>query len=298
MTIQQITFHSGQEGPHLVVFGAVHGNETCGTAAIRRLVPELEAGRLSLERGTLTLVPVCNPRAYAAGVRFVERNLNRHFYPKFTIVAYEDTLDAALSGILDKADVFLDLHSYQSEGDAFCFLGTGSQAEITYARALGVSTYIYGWAEAFGSGASEEQKRAALGTTDYARNKPAPALAVTLECGHHTDPFAPQRGYEGILRALQHCGMMESGLPPVDADRQQCVRMERVFYKEKEGRLARPWRHAEPVAAGDVLACYDDGTALIAEKNGVIVLPKTETDHTLGAEWFYFGVTTSFPAIP
>jgi predicted deacylase len=51
-------------GPKLIVLGAVHGNETCGTEAIRRLVQELEQGRLRIERGTLTMVPIANPLAY------------------------------------------------------------------------------------------------------------------------------------------------------------------------------------------------------------------------------------------
>ncbi|XLM23278.1 succinylglutamate desuccinylase/aspartoacylase family protein, partial [Chromobacterium piscinae] len=32
------------DGPALIVTGAVHGNEVCGTIAIRRLMAELEQG--------------------------------------------------------------------------------------------------------------------------------------------------------------------------------------------------------------------------------------------------------------
>lgn len=293
--IEQITFHSGKCGTHLVVFGAVHGNELCGTMAIRKLIATMHSGKLTLTQGKITLVPICNPRAYAQNTRFVERNLNRHFYPKENHVAYEDSLDSTLCSILDDADVFLDLHSYQSEGDAFCFLGKDSAAEVAYARALGVNTYIYGWADAFSANASEEQRRASLGTTDYARAKAKPALAITMECGQHEDPLAPVRGYDAILRALAHFNMAPIALSPIDANAQQCVRMESVFYKEKAGILAQPWRHAQRIAAGEILAIYDDATLIRAPKDGVIVLPKTTPDHTLGSEWFYFGVETPFP---
>ena len=295
MTIEHITFHSGNSGAHLVVFGAVHGNETCGTVAIRRLVTQMQNGALTLAQGKVTLVPICNPLAYERGVRFIDRNLNRHFYPKPTRTAYEDSLDTTLCAILDDADVFLDLHSYQSQGNAFCFLGKGSVAEIAYARALGVDTYIYGWADAFSANASQEQQRASLGTTDYARAKLKPALAITMECGHHGDPLAPIRGYEAMLRALAHFNMAEIILPPTDTSAQQCVRMESVFYKEKEGSFAQSWRHAQAVSAGEIIARYADGTLLTAPKDGVIVLPKTSPDHALGSEWFYFGVETPFP---
>jgi predicted deacylase len=51
-------------GPKLIVLGAVHGNETCGTEAIRRLRHELEQNALRIERGMLTMVPIAHPLAY------------------------------------------------------------------------------------------------------------------------------------------------------------------------------------------------------------------------------------------
>jgi predicted deacylase len=38
-------------GPSLIVLGAVHGNEVCGTRAIGRLLAELDGGSLALARG-------------------------------------------------------------------------------------------------------------------------------------------------------------------------------------------------------------------------------------------------------
>jgi predicted deacylase len=297
MTIQSVTFHALEKGAHLVVFGAVHGNEKCGTVAIRRAIAELQSGALTLARGCVTFVPVCNPRAYGAGVRFTERNLNRHFYPKDKAEYYEDTLDPILCGILDDADVLLDLHSYQSEGDAFCFLGTKSQAEIDYGRALGVETYIYGWADAFSKDATEEQRLASLGTTDYARAKANPALAVTLECGSHDDPRAPEMGYQGIVRALTHLGLIDAALPPIAHANQRAVRMHSVFYKAKAGAFTQPWKHGQRVKAGELIARYDDGDTITAPEDGVLVLPKSAPDFAIGAEWCYFGVETAFLTI-
>jgi predicted deacylase len=295
MTIQQITFHSSHADKHLVVFGAVHGNERCGTEAIRRIVAEIEAGDIRLTSGKVTFAPTCNPRAYAANTRFIDRNLNRHFYPKPVHSAYEDGLDPILCALLDSADALLDLHSYQSEGEAFCFLGTTSQAEIDYARALGVADYIYGWADAFGQGATEEQRLASMGTTDYVRRNGRGGIAVTLECGNHHHPDAAEVGYQGICRALMHLGMMDNLLPPVTYAQQRCIRMERVVYKEKAGELTKRWYHAERVRAGEIIARYADGETVYAEQDCVLVLPKAEPDHTIGAEWFYIGVETAFP---
>jgi predicted deacylase len=40
---QYAALHSG---PRLIVLRAVHGNETCGTLGIQRILDELDAGRL------------------------------------------------------------------------------------------------------------------------------------------------------------------------------------------------------------------------------------------------------------
>ena len=56
-------FASLQDGPKLIVLGAVHGNEVCGTLAIRRLIAEIELGSIRIKRGSLTLVPITLKKA-------------------------------------------------------------------------------------------------------------------------------------------------------------------------------------------------------------------------------------------
>ena len=65
-------------GPKLIVLGAVHGNETCGTEAIQRTRQEIERGVLRIECGTLTMLPIANPLAYQLKRRHGDRNLNRN----------------------------------------------------------------------------------------------------------------------------------------------------------------------------------------------------------------------------
>ena len=66
--------YSGQQaGTRLIVTGAVHGNETCGTKAIQRVMQELDTGALLIRHGSVTFVPVTNPLAYAKGERAGER---------------------------------------------------------------------------------------------------------------------------------------------------------------------------------------------------------------------------------
>ena len=137
MTVKIVTYRALEAGPTLTVLGAVHGNERCGAETIRSLIAQIDQGVVAVTRGTLQLVPVVNPRAYAEGVRFVERNLNRQLYPKAEKRHYEDHIDPILCEVLDRTDVLLDLHSYTSQGGPFIFLDPADARELAYARALG-----------------------------------------------------------------------------------------------------------------------------------------------------------------
>ncbi len=280
-------------GPHLVVFGAVHGNETCGTNAIRRLIHELNSGMV-LTKGSLTCVPICNPKAYENGTRFYQRNLNRALYIKESPKDYEDLIDPVLCGLLDQADVLLDLHSYASQGGPFGFLGNTSVQEIAYCRSLGIDNFVYGWSDAFGK--VEADPRDNMGTVEYARS--VGCIATTIECGHHLNDDAADIAYRTIRHALEHLQMITSDrgedvvTPP--ADHQRFVQMRSVFFKQKEGNTTHPWKHYDTVAKNDVLATYADGDTIIAPEDGVIILPKLQAE--VGGEWFYFGVETACPA--
>ena len=61
-------------GPRLIVLGGVHGNEVCGSIAIRRVLGEFERGERVVRRGLLTLVPVANPLAAVRGTRVKARH--------------------------------------------------------------------------------------------------------------------------------------------------------------------------------------------------------------------------------
>ena len=152
-------------------------------------------------------------------------------------------------------------------------------------------------ADAFGDhDATEEQRKASLGTTDYVRNKANPGIAITVECGHHYNADNVAIGCTVITRAMHFAGLIDGDvLPSVPTGDQHAIQMQRVFYKQKSGALVKPWHHCDQVAAGELIARYDDGEGIAAPQDGVIVLPKTQTDHAIGAEWFYFGVETDFP---
>lgn len=64
-------------GPTLIVVGAVHGNEPAGVHASRAVLKRLQSGR-GIERGRFVAL-LGNRRAFAQGVRYFDRDLNRSF---------------------------------------------------------------------------------------------------------------------------------------------------------------------------------------------------------------------------
>jgi predicted deacylase len=295
--IKQISFTSLNRGAHLVVLGAVHGNEKCGAAACEIAAEYFSSGKWQLIKGKVSLIPICNPLAYLQNKRFVERNLNRNFYPKPLHTDYEDAIDPILCDILAGADALLDIHSYQSQGADFCFLGTSSAEEIAFSRALAAPLYVYGWAAAFSdNNASKEQRLASLGTTDYVRANKHSGIAVTLECGNHDNPNNVDIAIRAIHNALLHFGLIAGELqnaPQIDA--QLAIQMKAVYYKNKAGSMVRNFQHGELLAAHQLIAVYDDGEKITAPYDCYIILPKNNLDAQIGAEWFYLGVQTDFP---
>ncbi len=294
MTVKTVVYQALEAGPALTILGAVHGNERCGPEAIKRLIAALDGGEAALRRGTLQMMPVVNPKAYAQNVRFVERNLNRQLYPKDEKQHYEDHLDPIVCGLLDRTDVLLDLHSFASPGGPFIFLSGKNPRELAYAKSLGVNDFVYGWAEAYGGGDSKESQ----GTTEYARTRGA--MAVTLECGQHQNADAPDVGYRAILMALKHLDMLDPQCPaaasleqPAESGQLRCVRMKSVYYRSEGAVFSKPWRHFDAVRKDEPIAVLADGEALAAPEDGFIVLPKEAA--ATGGEWFYFGTATAYP---
>jgi predicted deacylase len=284
------TFTGKDEGPTLTVLGAVHGNEHCGPDAINKLIALIESGDIKITDGTLTVIPVCNPRAYRQKVRFTERNLNRFMFPKDSPRYYEDHLDNIICPILEKTDYLLDLHSYTSEGDAFVFLGQLDKENLSFAKALGVPRFIYGWAEALSNADNLEDKKQAQGTTEYARLHGA--VGLTLECGTHSHPRNADVGFEAICGALEHLGIARIPqalrITDLPTDNAYNIRMKGAQLKTKEGDFTQDFKNMQPVPKGTKIASYNDGEDIIMSESGYIVLPNNKSP--IGAEWFFWGV--------
>lgn len=316
--LQAHRFHGLEPGPKLIVTGAVHGNETCGTRGIERVVAELLRGEFEIVRGCVTFLPVCNPLAYAHARRPGERNLNRRLQPVAEPREYEDRIANVLCPLLAEHDVLLDLHSFRSPGRPFVLRGpadnTGTlepfsheYAEAQLAMHVGPNRVVDGWMTSYAGGIERRRARAAagdaaaaaaiedpiygVGTTEYMRSRGG--YAVTLECGQHEDPAAPQVAWHAIRQTIALLGLADLPLAPPQGPF-ECLCLAQVIDRHAEGdRFVRIWTSFDPLAAGELIALRADGTEVRAAEPGYIVFP--DPSARPGHEWFYLAQASSRP---
>lgn len=305
---QSIHFAAPAPGIRLIVTGAVHGNETCGTLAIRRVVDEIEQGRLSIAAGAVTFVPVSNPLAYERRQRQGDRNLNRKLAPTDHPREFEDHVANWLCPLLARHDGLLDLHSFHTGAEPFVLIGppdnTGPLEPFSHAAReegvaarLGVRRIVDGWLGTYAAGVEQRRARQAgqgevapdlhadygVGTTEYMRR--TGGWALTLECGQHDDPQSQEIAYRAILNTLAHLRLIDAPDPPPAAD-VEALRLFQVVDRHHAGdQFSRTWTSFDVVRAGEVIGTRHDGTPLRAESEVRIVFPNPAAEP--GKEWFY-----------
>ncbi len=301
-------------GAQLIVTGAVHGNETAGTRGIRRVLAEIDGGEVEIVRGRVTFVPVCNPLAYNHVRRMGERNLNRRLQPSATPQDYEDRIAGALCPLLAAHEVLLDLHSFRSPGRPFVMRGPADNrgalepfafeaAEARLAMHAGPNRIVEGWMSAYAAGVARRRSRAltpgavhedpsyGVGTTEYMRAQGG--YGITLECGQHDDPRAPDVAYTAIRQTLALLGLAELPLAPPAAPF-ECLALSEVVDRHAEGdRFVKAWTSFDPLAAGELIAVRADGSEVHAAQAGYIVFP--DVSALPGHEWFYLAQPSSRP---
>ena len=307
-----------QPGPRLIVTGAVHGNETAGTQGIRRVLNEIDRSEIEITRGSVTFVPVCNPLAYNNQRRMGDRNLNRRLQPKDpkdpTPQDNEDRIARVLCGWLAEHDVLLDLHSFRSPGRPFVMRGPAdnrgalepfahAQAEAQLAAHVGPNRIVEGWMSAYAAGVAQRRARGltpgavhedpsyGVGTTEYMRSQGG--YGITLECGQHEDPDAPEVAYTAIRQTLALLGLAELPLAPPTRPFECLALIEVVDRHSEDDRFVKPWTSFDPLAEGELIAVRADGSELRAHQAGYIVFP--DVSALPGHEWFYQAASSERP---
>lgn len=306
---KSLSYAGTAPGTRLVVTGAVHGNETCGTRGIERVCAELDAGELRIVAGSVTFVPVCNPKAYALRRRNGDRNLNRALAPTAQPREFEDLVANWLCPLLARHDVLLDLHSFMGGGQPFVMVGpldnegalepfAQAAREEALARVLGVGRAVDGWLDTYAEGVAQRRSRAAaegrpigieqhprygVGTTEFMRS--TGGCALTLECGQHEAPEAPEVAYTAIRRTLAHLGLTGEPAPAPAVAMESLSLVQVIDKRHGDDAFERAWRSFDPIRAGELIGRHADGGESRAPFDGWIVFPNARAE--AHQEWYY-----------
>ena len=177
-----------------------------------------------------------------------------------------------------------------------------SAAERALARRLPVKRFVEGWLDTYARGVARRRANAAanplaadaiygVGTTEYMRSQGG--YAITLECGQHEDPNAPDVAYHAIRNTLAFLGHSDEPAP-TPVSQYEALRLHEVVDRDHaEDQFTRAWASFDALAPGDVIAKRHAGTEVRATEQGRILFP--DTGAKPGHEWFYLAKT--IPAI-
>jgi predicted deacylase len=100
-------FYGLQKGPVMVLDAGIHGDEVAGQYACDSLV-----ANISIQKGTLYIIPRTNREACFDTIRFVNRDLNRTFPGDTCWVDYEYTLSYMFMQLIDslRPNLVINLH--------------------------------------------------------------------------------------------------------------------------------------------------------------------------------------------
>ena len=171
--------------------------------------------------------------------------------------------------------------------------------EEALALRLGVNRFVDGWLDTYARGVARRvntlgavteragllntDPRYGVGTTEYMRS--VGGCSLTLECGQHDDPAAPEVAYKAILNTLSHLGLADLPMSRTVAEREALRIYEVIDKAHAADAFARAWKSFDPLRVGDLIGTRQDGTQVLAKDDGYILFPNPGA--ASGQEWFY-----------
>src|SRR6056297_1927764 len=256
--------HGRRPGPVLFVSAAIHGDEVIGVEIMRRL---LRAKPLDSMAGTLLAVPIVNTFGFLNHSRYLpdRRDLNRCF-PGLSEGSMASRLaHIFMSEVVRRADVGIDLHSAAIH-----------RTDLPQIRLSPGNTHLAELGRVFGAPVMMQSKLREGSLRMAAEEAGVDVLLYEGGEGLRFDELAARAGVSGILRVMQHLGMIGAkGVPkirhaPVLAGNSR-------WYRAPAGGVLRGYVPiGGAVTPGDVLCAISDPFGeveheVVAETRGVVI---------------------------
>ena len=242
----------GEPGPHLLITGAVHGDEFEGPLAIRRL---MECEELIHLQGKLTLVPIVNEAAYARGQRCADDGLDlARTCPGRLSGSVTERTAHCLSELIRQADFYIDLHTggttlavWPMTGYMLHPVGTVLDQQRAMARAFNLPVV---W------GTDPDLEGRSL---SVARDARVPAIYAEYEGGGRCSPAGIDAYVAGCLNVMSYLGMIRRAEPPersvfmVEDPRPSSGHMQQCYPSPGAGCFLPAVKLGQSITAGEIL---------------------------------------------
>jgi succinylglutamate desuccinylase len=266
-----------KNGPRVVMFAGVHGDEVSGVHAIEKLFFDFFGGKSELNQGSLTLARA-NEHALSAERRYTKHNLNRLFRedygPEIDRTSYEFGRAQELKTILHDCDYFLDFHSAPIAQEPFL---VAERKAVEFFGKLAISRIMTGWSK-FSNGTIGGDAE------NYANAHGA--LAATLESGSHFEKSSIDVAYRSAISLLLLLGMIEG------AERQVTGKLEvfdeyAVVTKDFDNfRYAGAVKNFQFLKKGEAFALQNGHTVNVLE-DSYLLIPMRPEDTKIREEVCY-----------
>jgi len=205
------SFEGTHEGPLVIVFAGMHGNEPAGIKALHLVFKMLEIEPITnpdFEFCGKLIGLVGNLKASQQRKRYINKDINRNWKPDHIsalrsgaktadaedeeILAVLDLIEAEVKKTKPNKLIILDLHTTSSEGGIFA-IPTDDPESVRIAIALHAPV-IKGMLAGL------------KGTTLHyfnTENMGVPTTAVTFESGQHQDPQSVNRAIAGVINCIR-----------------------------------------------------------------------------------------------
>lgn len=205
-------FDSGKPGPNVVIQALTHGNEFCGSMALRYLFEN----NIRPDMGSLSLI-FGNVEA-AARWDTSDPNKSRYVDEDFNRVWSDDALNSSRDSVelkrarelvpfIDQADYLLDIHSMHEPCAPIMVCGStgnGGEKSAAYSRRLGAPQNLL-----IDTGHPAGLRMIERGAFGKAND---PRTAVLIECGQHWAANSPRVALDTIWRFLVTTGLISQAV--------------------------------------------------------------------------------------
>ncbi|MGR3484955.1 MAG: succinylglutamate desuccinylase/aspartoacylase family protein [Paracoccaceae bacterium] len=243
MSVQVI--HGKAAGPTVFVSAGIHGDEVIGVEIVRRLLRSPQLARVA---GTLLVVPIVNTFGFLNHSRYLpdRRDLNRMFPGSLGGSLAARLAHLFLTEVVARSDLGIDLHSAAVHRTNLpqIRISPGNPATAELAEVFGAPVIL-----------QSELREGSL--RDAAKRIGRDVLLYEAGEGLRFDEMSARAGLSGILRVLQHLGVVKGRGAKSRVASQWCASSK--WLRAPVGGLLRTFRaDGAVVARGDVLAAVAD----------------------------------------